>query len=158
MAEDVTRGRGERVHEVDVLVVGYGAAGAAAALAAHDAGARVLVVEKCVQPGGNSLVSSANTVYPQRPEDVERFCRLDLGIPLPDVDQLRRSTGIRPDRRPHRRQLTVLPGQSSSPRRSPISVPTRRAEASRSPTTTARGSPRPGTAVPIHQALLPAPE
>lgn len=61
--------------EVDVLVVGYGAAGAAAALAAHDAGARVLVVEKCAQPGGNSLVSSANTVYPEHPDDVERFCR-----------------------------------------------------------------------------------
>lgn len=61
--------------EVDVLVVGYGAAGAAAALAAHDAGARVLMVEKCAQPGGNSLVSSANTVYPEHPDDVERFCR-----------------------------------------------------------------------------------
>ena len=53
---------GEGLDEVDVLVVGYGAAGAAAALAAHDAGARVLIVEKCPQPGGNSLVSSANTV------------------------------------------------------------------------------------------------
>ena len=66
---------GERLAEVDVLVIGYGAAGAAAALAAHDAGARVLVVEKCPQPGDNSLVSSANTVYPQRPDDVERFAR-----------------------------------------------------------------------------------
>jgi choline dehydrogenase-like flavoprotein len=61
--------------EVDVLVVGYGAAGAAAALSAHEAGARVLVVEKCPQPGGNSLVSSANTVYPQDPADVARFTR-----------------------------------------------------------------------------------
>jgi succinate dehydrogenase/fumarate reductase flavoprotein subunit len=75
VTEDATRGRGEELDEVDVLVVGYGAAGAAAALAAHDAGARVLVVEKCAQPGGNSLVSSANTVYPERPEDVDRFCR-----------------------------------------------------------------------------------
>lgn len=61
--------------EVDVLVVGYGAAGAAAALSAHEAGAQVLVVEKCPQPGGNSLVSSANTVYPQNPVDVARFSR-----------------------------------------------------------------------------------
>lgn len=61
--------------EVDVLVVGYGAAGAAAALAAHEAGARVLVLEKCPQPGGNSLVSSANTVYPRNPADVARFIR-----------------------------------------------------------------------------------
>jgi succinate dehydrogenase/fumarate reductase flavoprotein subunit len=58
----------EGLDEVDVLVVGYGAAGAAAALAADEAGARVMVVEKCPQPGGNSLMSSANTVYPERPE------------------------------------------------------------------------------------------
>ena len=69
------RGSGEGWEEVDVLVVGYGAAGAAAALSAHDAGAQVLVVEKCPQPGGNSLVSSANTVYPQNPADVGRFTR-----------------------------------------------------------------------------------
>lgn len=56
-------------------MVGYGAAGAAAALSAHEAGARVLVVEKCPQPGGNLLVSSANTVYPQNPADVARFTR-----------------------------------------------------------------------------------
>jgi len=53
------RSPGEGLDEVDVLVIGYGAAGAAAVLAAHDAGARVSVVEKCPQPGGNSLVSSA---------------------------------------------------------------------------------------------------
>lgn len=76
MTEDAPTGRrGEGLDEVDVLVVGYGAAGAAAALAAHDAGARALVVEKCAQPGGNSLVSSANSVYPKHSDDVERFCR-----------------------------------------------------------------------------------
>ena len=69
------RGYGDGPDEVDVLVVGYGAAGAAAALSAHDSGAQVLVVEKCREPGGNSLVSSANTVYPQTPADAERFTR-----------------------------------------------------------------------------------
>ncbi|MCA1709395.1 MAG: FAD-binding protein, partial [Actinobacteria bacterium] len=67
------RGFGDGWEEVDVLVVGYGAAGAAAALSAHEAGAQVLVVEKCPQPGGNSLVSSANTVYPHTPADAARF-------------------------------------------------------------------------------------
>jgi hypothetical protein len=33
------------------------------------------VLEKCPQPGGNSLVSSANTVYPQTPADAKRFTR-----------------------------------------------------------------------------------
>jgi succinate dehydrogenase/fumarate reductase flavoprotein subunit len=39
--------------EVDVLVAGFGAAGAAAAIAAHDAGARVAIVEKTDAGGGN---------------------------------------------------------------------------------------------------------
>jgi succinate dehydrogenase/fumarate reductase flavoprotein subunit len=39
--------------EVDVLVVGFGAAGAAAAIAAHDAGASVLVLERTQAGGGN---------------------------------------------------------------------------------------------------------
>ncbi len=42
----------------DVIVVGYGAAGAAAAIAAHDHGARVLLVEKMPTPGGISVVSA----------------------------------------------------------------------------------------------------
>jgi succinate dehydrogenase/fumarate reductase flavoprotein subunit len=70
-----THSSGDELQEVDVLVIGSGAAGLAAALAAHDAGAQVVVVEKCAQAGGNSLVSSANTVYPAHPDDVQRFCR-----------------------------------------------------------------------------------
>ena len=42
---------------VDVLVVGFGAAGAAAAIAAHDAGASVAIVEKATAPGGNCRYS-----------------------------------------------------------------------------------------------------
>jgi len=41
----------------DVLVIGCGPAGASAAIAAHDAGARVLVVEKRANSGGNALVA-----------------------------------------------------------------------------------------------------
>jgi choline dehydrogenase-like flavoprotein len=40
--------------DVDVLVIGCGPAGASAAIAAHDEGARVLVVEKRHQGGGNA--------------------------------------------------------------------------------------------------------
>jgi glycine/D-amino acid oxidase-like deaminating enzyme len=39
--------------DVDVLVVGYGAAGASAALAAHATGASVRIVEKTSAGGGN---------------------------------------------------------------------------------------------------------
>jgi succinate dehydrogenase/fumarate reductase flavoprotein subunit len=43
---------------VDVLVAGSGAAGCAAAIGAHDAGAEVLVVEKAPRPGGLSAMCS----------------------------------------------------------------------------------------------------
>ena len=42
--------------ETDVLIVGYGGAGAAAAIAARDAGAEVLVLEKRDVPGGSSAI------------------------------------------------------------------------------------------------------
>jgi len=47
-------------HEADVVVIGYGGAGAAAAITAHDAGARVIVVEKSAAGGGNTRVSGGS--------------------------------------------------------------------------------------------------
>jgi succinate dehydrogenase/fumarate reductase flavoprotein subunit len=44
----------------DVVVVGYGYAGAVAAIEAHDAGADVLIVEKMPDPGGISITSGGN--------------------------------------------------------------------------------------------------
>ena len=38
----------------DVVIVGYGGAGAAAAITAHDAGAKVIVLEKNDEGGGNT--------------------------------------------------------------------------------------------------------
>lgn len=46
------------VETVDVIVVGYGFAGANAAIAAHDAGADVLLIEKMPFPGGISICSA----------------------------------------------------------------------------------------------------
>ena len=56
--------------EADVVVVGYGGAGAAAAIAAHDAGAKVLILEKAPQgdEGGNTR-ASGNMVFLPTPED-----------------------------------------------------------------------------------------
>jgi len=45
------------IEETEVLVVGYGGAGATAAIVAHDAGAKVLLIEKDVRPGGNTRLS-----------------------------------------------------------------------------------------------------
>lgn len=57
--------------EADVIVVGYGFAGATAAMTAHDLGAKVLLIEKApeVHKGGNSRVS-ANIVF--WPNDVDK--------------------------------------------------------------------------------------
>jgi flavin-dependent dehydrogenase len=42
---------------VDVVVIGYGFAGAVSAITAHDAGCRVLLLEKMADPGGISICS-----------------------------------------------------------------------------------------------------
>ena len=43
--------------ETEVLIIGFGGAGAVAAITAHDAGARVLIVEKMEKGGGNTNLS-----------------------------------------------------------------------------------------------------
>jgi len=50
--------------DCDVLVIGYGGAGAAAAIAAHDAGADVVIIEKMPEPGGNTRVSMCSWFSP----------------------------------------------------------------------------------------------
>ena len=49
-------------YSADVVVVGYGGAGAAAAIGAHDGGASVLILEKAPKglAGGNTGVSGGN--------------------------------------------------------------------------------------------------
>jgi succinate dehydrogenase/fumarate reductase flavoprotein subunit len=57
--------------EADVIIVGYGFAGVAAAIVAHDAGARVLILEKAPEKykGGNSRVSGNGIFWP---DDIEK--------------------------------------------------------------------------------------
>jgi succinate dehydrogenase/fumarate reductase flavoprotein subunit len=62
-------------YEVDVLVVGFGAAGANAAIAAHDAGARVLILEKLRTPGGNSAVCAGAMLVPENLEAAISYYR-----------------------------------------------------------------------------------
>lgn len=50
--------------ECDVLVIGFGGAGAAAAISAADAGKKVLILEKMPQPGGNTAVSAGGFMIP----------------------------------------------------------------------------------------------
>jgi succinate dehydrogenase/fumarate reductase flavoprotein subunit len=69
----------------DVVVVGYGAAGASAAIAAHDAGAGVTVIEKTRAGGGNCRYSGGFLFDVQGPEsraylDALCFGRTDAGV------------------------------------------------------------------------------
>ena len=52
--------------EADVVVVGYGAAGAVAAITAHDLGVKVLILEKAPlgEEGGNSRVAGQGWLNP----------------------------------------------------------------------------------------------
>ena len=57
----------------DVIVVGYGLAGAMSAIAAHDAGAKVLLMEKLPAPGGNSILSGGLVICSTNAEDVFKY-------------------------------------------------------------------------------------
>ncbi len=48
------------VREADVIVVGYGGAGAVAAITAHDLGAEVVILEKSEQGGGNTRLAASS--------------------------------------------------------------------------------------------------
>jgi len=47
-------------HEAEVVIIGYGGAGAAAAIVASDAGAKVLILEKHPEGGGNTKYSGGS--------------------------------------------------------------------------------------------------
>jgi succinate dehydrogenase/fumarate reductase flavoprotein subunit len=57
--------------EADVVIVGYGGAGGAAALAAQEAGAKVIVLEKNAEGGGNTRYSGGSM---RTYLDVEKSC------------------------------------------------------------------------------------
>src|SRR3954468_18766275 len=71
--------------DADVLVVGFGPAGAAAAIAAHDAGARVLVLEKRAIGGGNAVVSGGFLFEPPAEGAADHLERLFFGKTPRDV-------------------------------------------------------------------------
>ncbi|MBU1209558.1 MAG: FAD-binding protein [Proteobacteria bacterium] len=57
--------------EYDVVVVGWGSAGTAAAVTAHDQGAKVLILEKMADGGGNTRICGGNIIIPKGKEFIE---------------------------------------------------------------------------------------
>lgn len=61
--------------EADVVVVGCGGAGTTAAITAHDAGAKVIIIEKAPEGGGNSRVGGAQFSYstPEKKDNAAKY-------------------------------------------------------------------------------------
>ena len=59
--------------EADVVILGYGGAGACAAIEAHDAGAKVLILEKLSEGGGNTAVSSGGFMVPKDKDEAYKY-------------------------------------------------------------------------------------
>ena len=68
----------------DVVVVGYGYAGAVAAIEAHDAGADVLLIEKMPDPGGISITSGGNVRFVADAEEGFRHLQATSADTTPD--------------------------------------------------------------------------
>lgn len=74
-------------HEADVVIVGYGFAGAAAAIAAHDAGVEVLILEKAPEKykGGNSRVSGNGIFWPADIEKAKAYFKAMSGAHMDNI-------------------------------------------------------------------------
>ena len=68
----------------DVVVVGFGYAGGIAAIAAHDAGARVLLLEKQSEAGGISVCSAGGVRCSQHPEEALAYLLATNGATTPE--------------------------------------------------------------------------
>ncbi len=73
--------------ETDVLILGYGGAGACAAITAHDAGAKVLICEKCDVGGGNTAVSSGGMMIPNNEERAFTYLKKTYSFANSEIDE-----------------------------------------------------------------------
>jgi succinate dehydrogenase/fumarate reductase flavoprotein subunit len=66
---NTSRGSQRWDREADVVIAGYGGAGAAAAITAHDEGASVIIIESMPEGGGNTSVSMGGFLCPTNTQD-----------------------------------------------------------------------------------------
>ena len=115
----------------DVVIAGYGPAGAAAAIAAHDAGASVLVVESTAEGGGNARYSGGFLFDIPGPAAADAPGRALLRPDAPPGAGRLRCRAARPGRlaaRTGRRDRAVRPAAGPAARPVPVlAVPARRA-------------------------------
>ena len=70
--------------EVDVVVVGYGAAGGVSAITAHDGGAKVLLIEKMPHPGGISILSGGGVAFARNADGAFQYLKRTCNGTTPD--------------------------------------------------------------------------
>src|SRR5262247_3613065 len=70
--------------EVDVIVVGFGAAGGVSAITAHDAGAKVLLIEKMPNPGGISILSGGGVAFARNADGAFQYLKRTCNGTTPD--------------------------------------------------------------------------
>ena len=70
--------------EADVIVVGYGLAGGASAIVAHDARAKVLLLEKMPHPGGISILSGGGIAFARNAESAFTYLKRTCNGTTPD--------------------------------------------------------------------------
>ncbi|MFC1980623.1 FAD-binding protein, partial [Chloroflexota bacterium] len=65
--------------ETDVIVAGYGLAGAVAAIEAHDCGVEVIIIEKGQYPGGCSILSGGAVICVSDVEEASEYLQVTSG-------------------------------------------------------------------------------
>lgn len=73
--------------EADVIVVGFGGAGSAAAMEAHDRGAKVVVIEKASEGGGSTAASGGGVSIPLQPVQMDSVVAYLLKCGKGDIDE-----------------------------------------------------------------------
>jgi succinate dehydrogenase/fumarate reductase flavoprotein subunit len=106
----------------DVIVVGFGFAGGIAALEAHDAGARVLLLEKQASPGGISVCSAGGLRITSDAEAAFTYLAATNGRTAPNTVLRVLAQGMR-DLPDYARRLTAAVGAELSVRASPANYP-----------------------------------
>lgn len=106
----------------DVIVVGYGFAGGMAAIAAADAGARVLLLEKNGTPGGISICSAGGLRVAEDEAAAAAYLRATCGGKTPDAVLEALACGMT-RLEPRVRGLTDAAGAQLSRRSSPANYP-----------------------------------
>ena len=97
--------------ETDVAILGYGGAGASAAITAHDAGAKVMIFEKLAEGGGNTAVSSGGMMIPNNEERAYTYLEKTYSFANSEIDRNQLRTFVKEAMKSKEFLLSLAPDQ-----------------------------------------------